>query len=285
MAILPPFLIIFDASALLAGETRQWQEASRLGDCFIPEPVLEAMQTLCDRAPDPNIESKAREFIRFFDASGWQMNCGKAEHPALQPVPGHALSQRARLALEILQNSYGLSQRRLDSLVILVANDQPMLQRVLGLNRPNLCGIPLAALVQWSRTQRRPATVNHHLQLMRAATPVTSEVTHPTETPNPRSMPAKQSVSRQTTARQISAQQRSVSPPPAPAPVRSSNVRPRSRIASPPPRRARRSFRLSSFLANLITLAVLVTIGGGIWRFVHPASFSQFWEQLPLVGR
>lgn len=283
MAILPPFLIVFDTSALLAGEPRQWQEASRLGDCFVPEAVLEAMQMLCDRATEPEIESKAREFIRFFDTSGWQMNRGKAEHPALQPVPGHTLSQRARLALEILQNSYGLAQRHSDSLVILVANDQPMLQRLLGLNQPNLCGIPLAALVQWSRTQRRPATVNHHLQLMRTATPVTSKATNPTETPNPR--PAKQSTSRQTTARQISAQQRVASPPPAPAPVRSSSVRTRPRVAAPPPRRTRRSFRLSSFLANLITLAVLAAIGGSIWRFVHPVSFNQFWQQLPFVGR
>ncbi len=284
MAILPPFLIVFDTSTLLAGETRQWQEFSRLGDCFIPESVLKAMQMLCDRAPEPDIESKAREFIRFFEGSGWQTTAAIAEHPSLQPAASHTLSQRARLALEVLQNSYGLAHHRPDSLVILVANDQPMLQRLLGLNRPNLCGIPLTALVQWSRTQRRPATLNHHLQLMRSTTPVASETSRPAATPAPRPQPAKQTTNRQTAARQISSQQRSASPPPAPAPVRSSVPRSRS-TSSPPPRRTRRSFRLSSFLANLITLAVLAIMAGGVWRFIHPVSFNQFWQQLPFVGR
>lgn len=285
MAILPPFLIVFDTSALLAGETRQWQEVTPLGDCFVPEAVLEAMQTLCDRATEPDIESKARGFIRFFEASSWQTTRAIAEHPSLQPAAGHTLSQRARLALEVLQNSYGLAHNRSDSLVVLVANDQPMLQRVLGLNRPNLCGLPLAALMQWSRTQRRPATLNHHLQLMRSITPVASEVSHPTETPNPRPLSAKQNTSRQTAARQISAQQRSASPPPAPAPARSPTTRSRPNASSPAPRRIRRSFRLSSFLANLITLAVLAIVGGAMWQFIHPASFNQFWQQLPFVGR
>lgn len=285
MAILPPFLLVFDTSALLAGESRHWQEITRLGDCFIPEAVLETMQTLCDRAIEPDIESKAREFIRFFESSGWQTTRAIAEHPALQPPAGHALSQRARLVLEVLQNSYGLAQRRSESLVILLANDQPMLQRVLGLERPNLCGIPVAALMQWSRTQRRPATVNHHLQLMRSTTPIVSETAHPTEASHPHPLPAKQSRDRQTAARQISAQQRSASLPAAPAPVRSTTPRSKSGVAAPPPRRIRRSFRLSSFLANLMSLAMLAIVVGVIWRFMAPASFNQFWQQLPFVGR
>lgn len=285
MAILPPFLIIFDTSALLAGETRQWQEVTHLGDCFVPEAVLDAMQTLCDRATAPDIESKAREFMRFFEASSWQTTRAIAEHPLLQPSAGHTLSQRARLALEVLQNSYGLAHSRSDSLVVLVANDQPMLQRVLGLNRPNLCGIPLAALTQWSRTQRRPATLNHHLQLMRSTTATASDVPQSTAVPNSRPVATKPTSNRQTAARQISAQHRSTSPPPAPAPVRSSTGRARSRVSAPPPRRVRRSFRFSSFLSNLITLAVLAIVGGTMWRFIHPASFNQFWQQLPFVGR
>jgi hypothetical protein len=284
MTILPPFLIVLDTSALLAGGTRQWPEITRLGECFIPEAGLEAIKMLCDRASEPEIESKAREFMRFFETSGWQTTNAISEHPSLQPAAGHALSQRARLALEVLQNCYGLAHRRSDSLVILIANDQPMLQRVLGLNRPNLCGIPLAALVQWSRTQRRPATVNHHLQLMRSTAPAATEAAQPKEVSAPHSLPTKQNTSRQTAARQISAHQRSASPPPAPAPVRSSTPRPRASTSSPP-RRIRRSFRLSSFLANLITLAVLTIVGGALWRFIHPASFNQFWQQLPFVGR
>ncbi|GAB4349120.1 MAG: hypothetical protein OHK0047_43210 [Leptolyngbyaceae cyanobacterium] len=284
MAILPPFLIVLDNSALLAGETRQWQEITRLGECFVPEAGLEAIQMLCDRASEPEIESKAREFMRFFETSGWQTTNAIAEHPSLQPAAGHALSQRARLALEVLQNAYGLAHRRSESLVILVANDQPLLQRLLGLNRSNLCGIPLTALVQWSRTQRRPATVNHHLQLMRSTTPVTSEVTQSQEASGPHSLPLKQNTSRQTAARQISAHQRSASSPSASAPARSLAPRPSTR-ASSSPHRIRRSFRFSSFLANLITLAVLALVGGALWRFIHPASFNQFWQQLPFVAR
>lgn len=258
MSLLPSFVIVFDTSALLAGKTREWQQFSQLGECVITEGVLEAMTVLCDRAPEPAIEATAREFARFYPTSGWQVSLAIAEHPSLKPVDGHNLSQRARLSLGVLQCAYGIARRRRDSLVIVVANDQPMLQKLQGLNTKNLCGIPLAALMQWSRTQRRPAAVAHYLQLTRSPE----------------------------TAATIATSRQAVSPKPY-------TSKPTGRLATAPApviyrsahkTSARRPAHWSRLLANVVNLVVIVTIGAIAWRFISPASFNQIWRQIPIVG-
>jgi hypothetical protein len=257
MSLLPSFVIVFDTTALLAGKTREWQQFSQLGECLVTEGVLEAMNELCDRAPEPAIEATAREFIRFYPTSGWQVSLAIAEHPSLKPVDGHSLSQRARLSLEVLKGAYGVARRRRDSLVIVVANDQPMLQKIQGLNTKNLCGIPLAALMQWSRTQRRPAAVAHYLQLTRspetAATIATSRQTV--------SSPYSKSTGRLATA---------------PTPVMSRSARKTS---------ARRPAHWSRLVANGVNLIVFLTVGAIAWRFISPASFNQLWQKVPIFGR
>lgn len=252
-------MIVFDTSALLAGKTREWQQFSQLGECLVTEGVLEAMNTLCDRAPEPAIEATAREFARFYPTSGWNVSLAIAEHPSLKPADGHTLSQRARLSLEVLKCAYGVARRRRDSLVIVVANDQPMLQKIQELNAKNLCGIPLAALMQWTRTQRRPAAVAHYLQLTRspetAATPATSR-----QSASPKSSIYK------TTGRLATA----------PAPVISRSAR-----KTP----ARRSLHWSRLVANIVNLVVVSVAIAVAWRFISPASFNQFWQQMPTVGK
>ncbi|PZV14571.1 MAG: hypothetical protein DCF22_08735 [Leptolyngbya sp.] len=259
MSLLPSFVIVFDTSALLAGKTREWQQFSQLGECLLTEGVLEAMTGLCDRAPEPAIEATAREFTRFYPTSGWQVSLAIAEHPLLKPTEGHSLSQRARLSLEVLKCAYGVARRRRDSLVIVVANEQPMLQKIQGLNAKNLCGIPLAALIQWSRTQRRPAAVAHYLQLTRS--PETA---------------ANSATSRQTISSKPYISKPTGRLATAPTPVLSRSIH-----KTP----ARRPAHWSRLVANSVNLIMIVTVSAIAWRFISPVSFNQIWQQIPIVGK
>lgn len=264
MSLLPSFVIVFDTSALLAGKTREWQQFSQLGDCLVTEGVLEAMNTLCDRAPEPAIEATAREFSRFYPTSGWQVSLAIAEHPSLKPADGHSLSQRARLSLEVLKCAYGVARRRRDSLVIVVANDQPMLQKIQGLNTKNLCGIPLAAIMQWSRTQRRPAAVAHYLQMLRSPETVASPgVNRQAVSSKPSTYkPTYKSTDRLATA--------------------TTSVIPRAQTRTTP---ARRKVHWSRWLANIVNLVVVVTAIAVLWRFISPISFNQLWQKVPIIGK
>lgn len=258
MALIPPLLLLFDTSALLAGNSRDWQEFARLGECYVAEGVLDAMEFMSDRAAEPGQESTAREFLRFYPTHGWKKTNILAEHASLKAVAGHTLSKRARLVLEVLQGAYGIALRYPDSLIILVSTDQPMLQKVTGLEKSNLCGLPLAALVQWSRSQRRPPVVSHHLQLMRA-------------TQNSATAAPKKNV-----ATPASRQ---------PGPTRA--TAPSAEGWSAPTPRRRRNRILTQLLrwgSNLVSIALLVAAIAIAWRFISPATFNQFWQQIPFVG-
>lgn len=257
MTVLPSFILLFDLSAVLAGNTRQWQEYSRVGDCWVPQDVLEELKELCDHASEPGIEPIAREFQRFYPTSGWQSTHANATHPALQAAASHTLSRKARLALTVLQCAYGVSKQRTDALVVLVANNQPLLQQLLALEATNLCGVPLPAFVQWTRTLRRPAVVSHHLQLMRQAVSVSSSSAPPHTGPT-------KAVPRPATSR----------PAPTAAPV--------ARAARPTP--MLRSHRWQPLVYNLVSLVLLAAIGLTGWRVLHPPSFSRFWQQLPFTS-
>jgi hypothetical protein len=173
---LPPFLLIFDLPVLLAGKTREWQDFSRLGQCYVPQVIYDALQKVA-KTGEPEPEQVARAFNRFFADSNWQLTADKAEHPALQPLPGQQVSQKARLTLALAQCAYGTARHNPGRMVILVSNDQPNLQRVLGLGQANLTGIPLAALLLWSRSGRRPDVVNAKLQGFRSAPAVDNGLT------------------------------------------------------------------------------------------------------------
>ncbi|MDX2231686.1 MAG: PIN domain-containing protein [Leptolyngbyaceae cyanobacterium bins.349] len=262
MALLPPVLILFDTTALLAGRSLEWQEFARLGECYLPEAVLEQIEFMCDRASEPEVESKAREFSRFYPNSGWKRTGIQAEHPTLKPAPGHALSKRARLALTVSSCAYGMALRYPSSLVVVVANDQPMLQQVLGLQLKNLCGMPYTALIQWVRVQRRPPVINHHLQLMRTVTPNADSAgqrsapgTPGVKSAHPRAAPSTHALST-TPGAYTAKRQRSYA----------------------------RSRRWSSLVSSFVSLVILLGAIATIWHILSPASFNQFWRSLPLVG-
>jgi hypothetical protein len=192
---LSPPIILLDSSALLAGRSQEWQTFSRLGDCAIPAIVWEELQVLCDRAPEPHLERAAREFVRFYPTSGWQIVPSVlesaasqpaiaqptinqpaiaqtvAEHPLLQPAAGATLSQTARRSLAVAQTTYGIALQVPTRLVVLVMNNPGLLKQIAALRQPNLCGLPLAAWMQWVRTQRKPDAILHHLHQIRQASP------------------------------------------------------------------------------------------------------------------
>lgn len=65
MSELPPIFLLFDLTALLTSRTRDWQEFSRVGRCFVPQGVYEEIQALGRVGADRQQEQSAREFMRF----------------------------------------------------------------------------------------------------------------------------------------------------------------------------------------------------------------------------
>lgn len=260
MALIPSVLILFDTTALLAGKTLDWRSFTQLGECYVPEAVLEQMDYLCDRASEPDVEHTAREFKRFYTDGDWKRTGIQAEHAALKPTPGHTLSKRARLALSVASCVYGMALRYPNSLVVLITNDQPLLQKVMGLQVKNLCGMPFAALMQWARSQRRPSVIHHHLQLMRAVAATSNGAA-----------PTKLSTHSPAMSRTASAQATSPGMTPGVYTAR----RQRSQM------RSRYFMGLLSSLGSLIVLMVVIAI---VWNLVSPASFAQLWQSLPIGG-
>jgi hypothetical protein len=263
MPLLPPVLILFDTTAVLAGKSLEWQEFARLGECYLPEAILEQLEFMCDRAAEPEVEGKAREFSRFYPTSGWKRTAVQAEHATLKPAPGHTLSKRARLTLTVSSCAYGMALRYPGSLIVLVANDQPLLQKVLDLKINNLCGMPYTALVQWGHTQRRPPVVNHHLQLMRSAANNSDKPGQGTASA------ARKSVNSSRPIATTRSDKLSARPGGYTAKRQRSNVRLRW---------------LTGWFSSLVSLVIFLVVTATIWHILSPASFNQFWKSLPVIG-
>jgi hypothetical protein len=250
----------------MAGKTRAWQEFSRLGQCYVPQAVWQEVQYLCDRASEVDLEQTAREFTRFYPTSGWQETRVSASHPALQPPKGANLSGRARLSQAIAECAYGLSQQQPEALVVLVANDQPLLQRVQALANLNLCGIPVAALAQWCRTHQRPGVVNQQLQQMVLASNSAASATLDTIAPTnlPSSLPDRSPpIATKSAVRTTSTIATRATPPVATASGRRRSTHPSS---------------VSQILSGILAMgmfAIVLLIG---WRMVQPKSFDRFWQ-------
>ena len=256
MAALPPFLILLDISALMASGVKHWQEFSRIGECFIPKAVLEEIQMLCDHAIEPAQSRTAKEFIRFFPQSGWKATTSIAQHSALKPAEGHTLSKKSRLSLTTAQTAYGLARNRPDGLVVVAANDQGLIQRLRMLNTPNLCGLPLTVLVQWSRSARKPPVVANQLHLMRLTVGAVAPVASSRATPS------------------------AVATRPKPSQPIQSHPQPVARQPA-----VRRSFRPRQIFYNLLTVALVGIAVLAAWRVLHPTTFNKLWQQIPVLGR
>ncbi|HEY9698534.1 MAG TPA: PIN domain-containing protein [Trichocoleus sp.] len=169
MASAPPVILVFDISALSATSPTEWREFSRVGMCYLPQPIYEEMKLLFDRSPDPDLERIAKAFTRFHASSGWQITDASAHHPALKAPSGQALTRRARISLAVGRCGYGLAQNFSNSMVVLITKDRTLLQRLYEIPCVNLCGIPAESLLQWSRSGQRPVPVSQRFQQFRAA--------------------------------------------------------------------------------------------------------------------
>ncbi|MFE4106991.1 PIN domain-containing protein [Almyronema epifaneia] len=247
MAETPVYRLLFDTSALLAGSLRQWQQYGPLGECCLPEVVLEEMKFLCDRAPDPALEPKAREFLRFYPASGWQVSSVRQAHAALEPATGQSLSKRARQAIAVLECANGLAQTHRDQLIVLISNSQPLLKQLSKLQQVNLCGLPEPVLKNWSRTDQVP-------------------------------LPLLQGLARlQTEANKRPAR------PSQPAPSVSPLSPPRSPAVATRSRSPKRSSGRRGLVLGLALVAVAVV---GLWflKLSQPQRFEQIWQRFNLEG-
>ena len=254
----PSLILVFDASAVTAGKTREWQWFSGLGDCWLPQTVLDELEFLCSRAGDPAIESTAREFSRFFPDSDWQVTDITETHPSLKPASGQALSKRARIALSVAQTAYGVAKGYPGTLVVLVANEQSLLRRVQGLGIPTLTGVSVSALLQWHRTGQPPAAIDTKLQALKSGAPLPRTAGSQTR---PQGSSASASASRQ---RPSSASRKSIA------------------TAQPYSSNATGSSLKSQLMATVLTVLFLTVGGALLWKLVQPESFDRTWQQLGL---
>jgi hypothetical protein len=259
MAAPHPILVVLDFSALEVGKTREWQEFSRVGECFIPQVVFDEIRYLHDRAPDVSLEQVAREFIRFFPDSGWHMTAISSTHASLKPASGESFSKKSRLSLAVAQAAYGLSRNHPGSLVVLVTTEQSLLQRVQGVEAVNLCGITAAALRQWCRTERQPLAVTQQLRQM-ATTAVVGAG---------KGTPVADKASTGTASRATNRATNNVvrtTPTPSRSYGRSSNA-PGS---------------IAQLFSTLLMLGALVLAGSTAWYLIQPAGFNQFLQKAGL---
>jgi hypothetical protein len=257
MAAPHPILLILDFSALEVGKTREWQEFSRVGECFLPQVVFDEIRFLHDRAPDVSLEQTAREFMRFYPDSGWHMTAVSSTHASLKPASGDSFSKKARLSLAVAQAAYGLSRNHPGSLVVLVTTDQPLLQRVQGIEAPNLCGITAAALRQWCRTERQPLAVTQQLRQMATATVVG--------------------------AGKVGTRASKASGSPGSAGARTNSVV----RTTPKPSLPQRHFSnapgaIAQMFSTLLMLGALALAGSTAWYLIQPAGFNHFLQKVGL---
>jgi hypothetical protein len=255
----PPVLVLLDLSALLDGNTQKWQDYSRLGSCYLPQAIYQELEFLSGRSPEPEWEKIAREVLRFFPNSGWQLTDVTASHPALNAPSGQAASKEARLRLAVAQCAYGLSQEHPGELVVLASNTKQVLQNLAALQSPNLCGITGAALLQWARTGQQPPAVTQQMQaLLKTRGRVDTKAASPKPLANQPAKPAT----------------KIATPMAGPATA-----------ARSPASTSRRSNGLSGLVGIILAVIGVAIASAFAWRTIQPASFNQVWQQLGLPSQ
>ncbi len=252
MSDLPPILLLIDLSALLVGKPREWQEFTRLGRCYMPQAVYEEVQALSKVGIERSHEQTAKEFCRFFAESDWQLTGAGAMHPSLQPSDGQNISRRARLMQAVAECAYGFARTSPGRLVVLISNDQSLLKRIQGLGVANLSGVPVSAMLIWSRSGRRPPIVAQHLQAMRATTVTANSATVP---------------------RRV----KPVAPVPTRTPPRSIK-QPQPRLRRVEPLYDRPSLLHQALSGASALLAVMIALSIA-WYILQPKSFNQFLRE------
>jgi hypothetical protein len=261
-------LLIFDTTAILAGKTLQWQEWERFGQCILPQAAFKEMESLTKISSDPQEESIAREFIRYWPTSDFQSSDANALVGIANPE-AQGLSKRVRLEQAIAECAYALAKQQLGTLVVLVSHDRPLVQRILSLQIENLTAISVAELLGWVRQQQRPKSVTQSLKRMPGP-------------PIPAS-PLRQGSALDLTAAPISEQA---------AALAGNKLETSSRLSQPPQRSLRPPKpkpslgatlkRIQNTLALLISFTLLGGSGLLAWRIADPASSALVWDVLGL---
>ncbi|ABC98845.1 MULTISPECIES: PIN domain-containing protein [unclassified Synechococcus] len=243
MAEISP-LLVFDSSAILAGRPALWQEWARFGVCVLPQAVMAELERLTRQAIDPQEESTARAFLRHWPRLGFAVSEARA---LVGEVNAGEQSLRVRLEQAIAECAYALAQQQPGSLVVVVSNDRPLVERVQGLGLANLCAISLAELNRWMRQRQRPQAVAMAWKRL----------------PGP-PIPAAPLPPSPTSAK-----------PPSPAQKGSRPVQRRSQVGF-----AWKSVQNS--LALLLALAFFSAAGLLAWRLLDPTGSEGIWRRLPL---
>lgn len=255
----PPILVLLDLSAILAGTSREWPGYARVGKCFLPQVVYEEIEFLCKRASEPSQEKAARDFMRFYPSSGWQLTSADANHLSVTVPAGKDMSKQARLTVATVRCAYGLSKEQERHLVVFVGNGHSLLQKIQALRAMNLCGITATQLLQWSRTRQRPEAVTEHMQMMMraGAESILTGMVHASPT-----------TARPTTRTRPSVQQ--------------SQAVQRSYTRSHSPKASSSSGGFLKQISGLLTIGAIAIAGLFIWQTVQPTSFKKTWKQLGL---
>ena len=281
---LPQILLLFDTTVILNGSTRLWRSYDQIGDCWLPQVVLDETRFLCDRAPDPLQEKAAREFFRFYPQSNWRATDESMPHPALQPATGQQLSKRARQVINIAECAYGVSQHFPELLVVLVSDYQPLLKRIQAIQVINLCSLTSLALKQWSLSGNRPEAINQACISLKTAgiRQRTADVKQKVfQQKRVSSSGTAQSKPQASAAAKSYAKSSMTAPPKTRKPRRSP-----SRRSTPNIHTVSRFYAVSQMFSLAISLVGFVMVGLMVWRLVQPEKFEQFWRRhnLPQLG-
>ncbi len=210
--VIPSIILVLDISTLSNSSASEWMGFSRVGACHLPQVVYDEIRGLFDRSADPDLERIARDFSRFYGRSGWKITEVTSHHPSLKAASGQALTQRSRIGLAVARTAYGLAQQHPGHLVVLVANERLLLQRLYEINVANLSGITGQDLLQWSQTGRRPVAISQKLQQLRSQTEQSGEARSPEQAVTPKKSAGRTNVTVSPT-RQSSVRRAAVSMP------------------------------------------------------------------------
>ena len=313
---LSPVVVVLDIFALMAGRTRDWETYSRVGTCYVPQVVYKQIEILCDSAPEPAQEQVAREFMRFWPKSGWQLTNAHSSHSSLQPAASAEVSGQARLVVAVAQCAYGVSQEQPGKLVVFVSTSLSLLKRMQSLNAPNLCCITSTALLQWARTSQRPPAVTQQMQVLNQALAASSSSgfssggntqstfekhqgtssggnshstlgknqrnsskTSSTRSPAPVSSGSSGSSSRLRVPKSASTTKSRTAGVTAPYKDKSEPVYIRQTPRSVAKVRSFKPNLLVSLISGITALVALILAAGVLWRLAQPASFNVFWQK------
>ena len=251
-------ILVFEPRAILAGRTRDWSQFRQIGTCLIPQIVLEELEFLTKRAVEPEEERTAREFLRFFPDSAWQINNSRQSHPSFSHKDGAHQSKSARLQLALVESIYGIATDNPDKLVVLVSNQGNLRNQLEKIEQNNLATLPLTQFIQWLRTQQKPVNISQKLQDLNSSNGTSNSISSLAQKTSPNAKKTQKT-----------------SPTSASKSLYQSTYKPQAKVKA-------QSNSVASIFSTIIALSSVIVVGGLVWYLVQPKSFQQFWQKTNL---